>query len=41
MYQLFATIFIEIRFDLANITDIEETFFGNTFDLALHGQIAV
>ena len=39
--QHFATICIEIHSDLANITDIEKTFFDNTFDLALHGQIAV
>ena len=39
--QHFAAIFIEILSDLANITNIEKTFFNNTFDLALHGQIAV
>ena len=39
--QHFATIFIEILSDLANITNIEKTFFNNTFDLALQGQIAV
>ena len=37
----FATIFIEILSDLANIMNTEKTFFINTFDLDLHGQIAV
>ena len=37
----FATIFIEILSDLANIMNTEKTFFNNTFGLALHGQIAV
>ena len=39
--QHFATIFVEILSDLTNIMDIEKTFFNNTFDLALMGQIAV
>ena len=39
--QHFAIIFIEVLSEPANITDIEKTFLNTTFDLALHGQIAV